>query len=143
MRFAAEVVATTVFWGLWAYVITPLVSLLLWFAGVQVFVEQMITLGGYQIFFERLMTYGLVVLVIMLTTFAWVTWNLRRYGARNTRTRERPAVTLKETAAVAGLDEGDVRRLQKARRVMVDFDDGDGLILLERRTGRRRSGIAR
>jgi poly-beta-1,6-N-acetyl-D-glucosamine biosynthesis protein PgaD len=46
LRLMAEATATALFWGMWLYVIMPLVSLLLWFAGVQVFVEQMLTLGG-------------------------------------------------------------------------------------------------
>jgi poly-beta-1,6-N-acetyl-D-glucosamine biosynthesis protein PgaD len=127
-QFAVEVTVTAIFWGLWLYVIAPLVSILLWLAGFQVFVEQMITLGGYEYLLEKLATYGLVVLGIMVTTFAWVVWNIRRYGNRNTRRRPPPLVTLKETAAVAGLQPDAIRRLQRQRRLVIDFDDQDRLV---------------
>lgn len=123
IRLAAEITATTLFWGLWLYVVMPLVSLLLWLAGIHVFVEQMITLGGYEAFLEKLITYGLVVLAIMLTTFAWVTWNLRRYGRHNVRTHELAAVTLAETAEAAGLDIAAVEELQSMKRFTLAFDD--------------------
>jgi poly-beta-1,6-N-acetyl-D-glucosamine biosynthesis protein PgaD len=123
LRLAAEVTATALFWGLWLYVVMPLVSLLLWLAGVQVFVEQMITLGGYEAFLEKLMTYGLVVLAIMLTIFAWVLWNVKHYGKRNTRSHELAAVTLAETAEAAGMEIEAVEKLQYLPRMILAFDD--------------------
>jgi poly-beta-1,6-N-acetyl-D-glucosamine biosynthesis protein PgaD len=128
MQWAVEVTLTAIFWGLWLYVIAPLVSILLWLAGVHVLVEQMITLGGYEYLLEKLSTYGLVVLGIMCVTFAWVLWNIRRYGKRNTRRRAPPPVTLKETAAMAGLKPDVLRRMQHERRLVIDFDEQDRLI---------------
>ena len=130
LRLAAEFAATTIFWGVWLYVIMPLVSLLLWFAGVQVFVEQMITLGGYEAFLEKLTTYGLVVFVIMLSTFAWVTWNLRHYGRHNIRTHQFAPVTLAETADVAGLDTAAAEQLQRMPRMTLAFDAQNRLLPL-------------
>lgn len=135
LRLAAEVVATTAFWGLWLYVIAPLISLVLWLAGVHVFVEQMITLGGYEYFLENLTNYGLVVLAIMLTIFAWVVWNRRRYGARNTRIHGQPAVTLSETATAAGLDPRTVRILRVQRRLVVGFDEQNRLLVMRKNKG--------
>jgi poly-beta-1,6-N-acetyl-D-glucosamine biosynthesis protein PgaD len=132
IRFFAEVTATAIFWGLWLYVVMPLVSLLLWLAGIDVFVEQMITLGGYQAFLEKLLTYGLVVLMIMLVVFVWVTWNVRRYGgAHNTRTRTLAPVTLAETAEAAGTEPDVIERLQMERRLVVGFDEQDRLLVFE------------
>lgn len=130
LRLAAEFAATTIFWGVWLYVIMPLVSLLLWLAGVQVFVEQMITLGGYEAFLEKLTTYGLVVLAIMLATFAWVTWNLRHYGRHNVRTHEIAPVTLAETADAAGLEATAVEQLQRTPRMTLAFDAQNRLLPL-------------
>jgi poly-beta-1,6-N-acetyl-D-glucosamine biosynthesis protein PgaD len=127
-QLALEVALTAIFWGLWLYVIAPLVSILLWLAGVQVFVEQMITLGGYEHLLGKLTTYGLVILGIVFTTFAWVVWNIRRYGRRNTRRRAPPLVTLKETASAAGMRPDAIRRLQRQRRLVIDFDDQDRLV---------------
>jgi len=109
----------------------PLVNLILWFAGVQVFVEQMITLGGYAVLIDQLMTYGLVVLLIMLVTLAWVIWNSRHYGRHNVRTHELAALTLAETADVAGLEVSVVEQLQYSARITLAFDEHNHLLPLE------------
>lgn len=132
LRFAAEVIATTAFWGLWFYVIAPLITLVLWLAGVHVFVEQMIVLGGYEFFLENFTNYGLVVLGIMLTIFAWVVWNQRRYGVRNTRIHGQPPVSLGEIATKAGLDPRTIRILRVQRRVVVGFDEQNRLLVMNK-----------
>ena len=126
----AEIVVTVLFWGLWLYLIMPLISLLLWFAGVYIFVDQMVTLGGYQSFIDTLYHYSLVVLAIMLTTFLWVWWNARRYGSvRNKRTLQPDSVSIAELAATADTTEDVIVALQSRRQVLVDFNDKLGLIL--------------
>ena len=124
-HFFVEVAATAVFWGLWAYFIAPLLSLLLWAGGVHVFVEEMITLGGYEALLEKLIGYGMVVLAIAIAVNAWVLWNVRRYGRRNTRVHELAAVTLAESAEAAGMEAGELQRCQNAKRLLVAFDDND------------------
>ena len=122
-HFIMEVAATAVFWGLWVYFITPLLSLLLWAGGVHVFVEEMITLGGYEALLQRLVGYGLVVLVIAIIVNVWIFWNVRRYGAHNTRTHELAPVTLIESADIAGMAAQDLEKCQNAKRLVVEFDD--------------------
>jgi len=139
-HFFVEVAATAVFWGLWAYFIAPLLSLLLWAGGVHVFVEEMITLGGYEALLEKLIAYGLVVLAIVVAVNAWVLWNVRRYGGHNTRTHELAAVTLVESADAAGMAEGELQRCQNAKRVLVEFDDGNRMQVREWREPRKGSG---
>lgn len=140
-RLAAEVAATTLFWGLWLYVITPLVSLLLWFMGVQIFVEQMITLGGYESFLDKLLQYGVVVLGIIAVTFSWVSWNLRHYGAHDHRTHQPSDVTLEETAAMAGLKPEALQKLQQQRRVIINFDRRDRVHIVKGSLRRKRPRI--
>lgn len=138
LQFAVEATVTALFWGLWLYVIAPMISVLMWLAGVQIFVEQMITLGGYEYFLDKLTDYGLVVLGIMCTTFGWVLWNLKRYGKRNTRRREPVPVSAQETAAVAGLRPEAVRRLQRQRRLVIDFDERNHVVPADQYVPRRR-----
>jgi len=134
-HFAMEVAATAVFWGLWAYFIAPLVSLVLWAGGIHIFVEEMITLGGYEALIEKLTTYGLVVLVIAAVVNAWVFWNIRRYGDHNVRTHELAPVTLAESADVAGLRSDELERCQRARRLAITFDADDRLQIQESNAG--------
>jgi len=144
-HFVMEVAATAVFWGLWAYFIAPLVSLLLWAGGVHVFVEEMITLGGYEVLLAKLTTYGLVILGIVVIVNAWVLWNVRRYGDHNTRTHELAAVTLVESADFGGLPARQLERLQQAKRVVVAFNEENKLRLQGEEEGatpvRQRGGV--
>jgi poly-beta-1,6-N-acetyl-D-glucosamine biosynthesis protein PgaD len=128
-RFALEITVTTVFWGLWLYVVMPLISALLWVAGVHVFVEQMFVLGGYEALIERLSAYGGVVLAMLAVISLWIAWNVRHYGHRNTRTHALAAVTLMEQGAAAGVDAERLADLHLARRLTVRFGDNEELIL--------------
>ena len=128
-RYIAEVVATSLFWGAWLYVVMPLVSLILWFAGIYVFVEQMVFLGGYEAFIEKLVEYGLVVFGIFVAITFWVGWNARRYGAHNTRLHFLAPVTLQETAGAAGLTAAVVQDLQARKRIEIDFNDFDHMLV--------------
>lgn len=132
-----EVLITTLFWGVWLYVVMPILSLILWIAGYQVFVEQMITLGGYETFLEKVNTYGLVVLLIMVATIIWVNWNLRHYGHHNTRTHMIADVTLAESAAVAGVDVAKLQQIQTTRRIVIEYDERDYLVQIEKDTQSR------
>jgi poly-beta-1,6-N-acetyl-D-glucosamine biosynthesis protein PgaD len=125
LQRAAEFTVTTLFWLAWLYLITPLVSLLLWIAGVQLFVDEMITRGGLQALIEDLLDYGLVVLGMLVVTVLWVNWNLRHYGGHNKRTHQPQPVSLDELAVASGLPLTKITEIRSARRLLLTFDDGD------------------
>jgi len=136
-QWTAEVAATALFWGLWAYFITPVLSIVLWYLGYQVFVEEMFELGGFEALREQLHRYGLVIFLIFFITACWVLYNRLRYGGtHNTRTHMLAPVTLAETADVAGLKLAQAEALQDAKRLVVSFDDADHLLLRKTRTRR-------
>lgn len=128
-RTALEVTVTSVFWGLWFYLVMPLVSALLWLAGIQVFVEQMIARGGYETLLDELSAYSGVVLLMLVAITLWIAWNKRHYGSHNTRTHALAAVTLMEEGAVAGVEPARLGELQEFRRLVVRFDDNDELVV--------------
>ena len=140
LQWTVEVAATALFWGLWAYFITPLLSLVLWYFGYQVFVEEMFELGGFEALQEQLRSYGLVIFSIFFVTGCWVMYNRLRYGgAHNTRTHMLAPVTLVETADVAGLKPAQAEAVQGAKRLVVSFDDSDHLLLRKSRATRASS----
>lgn len=122
-RRVAELMLTVVFWGLWAYLVTPLLSLLLWYVGIYLFVDRMITLGGYEAFAEQLVNYGSVVFVMWLLLTLWVTWNMRRYGQNNRRTVPPPHVTRAEMAAAMKLPVETLDQLSASRISYLHFDN--------------------
>jgi poly-beta-1,6-N-acetyl-D-glucosamine biosynthesis protein PgaD len=129
-RLIFEFAATTFFWGVWAYFVTPLVTLILWYAGFRVFFAEMVERSGYQAFVEQLEQYGMVVLAMLLATLAWVYWNARRYGGvYNIRTRTLAPVSLMESADMAGLSPEEVERIQYCPRLVVDFTRHNHLVV--------------
>jgi biofilm PGA synthesis protein PgaD len=132
LQRAAEFTITTLFWLAWLYLIMPLVSLLLWMVGVQLFVDEMITGGGLQALIEELLHYGLVVLGMLVVTLIWINWNLRHYGGHNKRTHQPLPVSLDELAADSGLPPTEITEIQKARRLLITFDDRDHPVIRAR-----------
>ncbi len=121
-RRVAELMITVVFWGLWVYLVTPLLSLMLWFIGIYLFVDRMITLGGYEAFAEQIVNYGSAVFVMWLTLTLWVIWNLRRYGQHNRRTEPPPYVTDDQMAEAMHLPVGTISRAHASRHIHLHFD---------------------
>jgi len=121
-RNVAALMITVLFWGLWVYLVTPLLSLALWFIGIYLFVDRMITLGGYEVFAEQLVNYGSAVIVMWLLLTLWVIWNLRRYGQHNRRTEPSPYVTDEQIAEAMHLPVGTISRAHASRHIHLHFD---------------------
>lgn len=131
-RLLIEAAATTFFWGVWIYLVTPLVTLALWYAGIRVFQSEMVEQSGYQAFIEQSEQYGMVVVAMLVITLAWVFWNVRRYGGiYNTRTRSLAPVSLMESADMAGLAPEEVEQIQDCRRLVLDFTAHNHVIVRE------------
>jgi len=124
-RNAAELVITVLFWGLWVYLITPLLSLGLWFIGIYLFVDRMITLGGYEVFAEQLVNYGAVVIVMWLVLTLWVIWNQRRYGRHNRRAEQSPSVTDAQLAETMHLSTKIISHAHVSRHIYLHFDQNE------------------
>ena len=136
----AEVTITAFFWAAWLYLIMPLLSLLLWFAGIHLFVEEMIVRGGYEALLGELLHYGLAILGMLVVISLWVIWNRQHYGRRNLRVNQPPAVSVDEMAQYAGVSQKDLRTLQDRRDLRVTFDEQDRLVISASAKSRRGSG---
>jgi poly-beta-1,6-N-acetyl-D-glucosamine biosynthesis protein PgaD len=130
LRFAIEVGATTFFWGMWAYFVAPLLSLVLWYFGFRLFFEEMVGRSGYQAFIEQLENYGLAILAMLIVTLAWIYWNRNRYGGvYNTRKHMMAPVSLLESADMAGLPPEQLEQVQARSWLLLDFCEHDRLIV--------------
>ncbi len=120
---ATELFVTVLFWGLWSYLITPLVSLVLWSTGIYLFTERMISMGGYQAFSDQLVNYATFIGAMGALLALWVIWNQQRYGRRDKRNVIPDHVSEKQVEEVTGLDQGIVDELRRARRIAMHFRD--------------------
>ncbi|UCH53598.1 MAG: poly-beta-1,6 N-acetyl-D-glucosamine synthase [Pseudomonadota bacterium] len=128
-RRALEVLLTTLFWGLWAYLVAPMLSLFLWFGGVYLFVDRMIVLGGYEAFARELATYSAVVIAMWVALTGWVIWNQLRYGRRNRRTVIPRHVSEAEMARSMGLATACVGALRRSQTIALHFSQEKRVIV--------------
>jgi poly-beta-1,6-N-acetyl-D-glucosamine biosynthesis protein PgaD len=118
---------TVLFWGVWLYLVLPLVSLLLWAFGVRLFIEQ-IRNGGYEGLRAPLIAYSSALLVLVSLLALWIAWNVTRYGGRSDRrTVKRAEVPDWVVRGAFHLDESLVSVLRSERLVRVDLDS-DGVV---------------
>lgn len=118
-------VLTVLFWGLWLYLVLPLVSLLLWFFGVRLFIRE-IAEGGYEGLRSSLVAYSSVLLVLVGLLGFWIAWNVARYGGeKDRRTAKKAEAADAEVRQAFHLDESLLARLRGERLVRLDLD-GDG-----------------
>lgn len=121
-RHLAEISVTIIFWAIWTYLVIPLFSLLLWFAGVYLFVDRMIQMGGYHSFAEKLGAYGVSVAAMAALLAVWVYWNRRRYGDRERRTARPAPVSEARVAQAMGLAPTTVANVRSQKEVSVHFE---------------------
>ena len=120
---------TVLFWGVWLYLVLPLVSLLLWAFGVRFLAEQ-IRQGGYEGLVGSLITYGVVLLVLVSLLALWITWNVVRYGgSHDRRTVKRAEVPDWVVRGKFHVDESLLSVLRAERLVRVDFE-GDNVVMI-------------
>jgi poly-beta-1,6-N-acetyl-D-glucosamine biosynthesis protein PgaD len=124
---------TVLFWGVWLYLVLPLVSLLLWAFGVRFLVEQ-ISQGGFEGLLGSLVTYGVILLVLVSLLALWITWNVVRYGGssdrRTVKRAEVPDWVVRETFRI---DAGLLSILRAERLMRVDFKGDDVMVIADAR----------
>ena len=121
---------TLLFWGVWLYLVLPLVSLVLWFFGVRFFILE-IAEGGYEGLRDSLLAYSSVLLVLVGLLALWIAWNVTRYGGeKDRRTAKREEVKDAEVRKAFHLDESLLSTLRGERLVRVDLD-GDGVVVMK------------
>jgi len=120
---------TTLFWIAWFYLITPLLSLVMWLAGIKLFVDEMLVQDGYVSLLVELRTYGMIILAILLIMLVWIDWNLRRYGHHEQRHQQPVPVSKQEMAQHSGMTEENLAALHDSRNATVDYDEEDRLLV--------------
>jgi poly-beta-1,6-N-acetyl-D-glucosamine biosynthesis protein PgaD len=124
---------TVLFWGVWLYLVLPLVSLLLWAFGVRFLVVQ-IRRGGYEGLLASLITYGVVLFVLVGLLAFWIAWNVVRYGgSSDRRTVKRAEVPDWVVRGKFRIDDSRLSVLRAERLVRVDFEGDDVVVIADAR----------
>lgn len=124
---------TVLFWGIWLYLVLPLVSLLLWAFGVR-FLGIQIRRGGDEGLLGSLINYGVVLLVLVSLLALWIAWNVVRYGgSSDRRTVKRAEVPDWVVRGKFRIDDSLLSVLRAERLVRVDFEGDDVVVIADAR----------
>ena len=119
---------TLIFWGLFAYFIRPLVTLVVWIIGYWRFYDVMIESHGIDHLARLLLIYGVILLCIALLLIGWSMYNLLRYGHNEKRTSHPTPATPEMLAEYFMVDPEDVRTWQETRRLVLNFDSAGRIV---------------
>ncbi|MEJ2108204.1 MAG: poly-beta-1,6-N-acetyl-D-glucosamine synthase [Acidiferrobacteraceae bacterium] len=120
---------TAAFWGLWSYLVAPLLSLLLWLGGIYLFTDRMIELGGYYAFGEQLVSYAGITFAMWAGLSVWVLWNMFRYGRRNNRLRRPEMLEDEVVAQRMGLSGESIQSVQHRQHVFLHYNEHLHMVL--------------
>jgi len=123
LRKFVEDFITVVCWGLYLYLLLPLLTLVLWVFGVKTIYDQIIGAKGYEELVRLLQNGGITVLIIFLIVSGWTyynyLWFLRRGERRGGQVKISSDV---EMAGMLGTDSTAMGEIRKARRLEIRVD---------------------
>jgi biofilm PGA synthesis protein PgaD len=114
---------TLVFWVIFGLLFRPVLTLLAWLAGGYFATESMVHQQGFAALLEKGGLYLLVIALISALLLGWAWYNLLRFRNNERRTRQPAPVSVAAQAALYGLEEGHLARLQQQRRLVLEIDE--------------------
>lgn len=130
----SEMILMFISWSLWVYLVTPLISLVVWVAGAYLFKKEMLSPYSLEMFSNAL-NYGGVLLVMWVFTAFWIIWNHSRYSKKNRRNTKAPMVTMEQLSEKTNLSSESITYLRKTKESFLHFDDDDHPIIDKNITG--------
>lgn len=123
----ATAIFTFIFWMLWFFLWTPLITLIGWLMGFDVFYLEIFELEGYQALLADLNVFLLCVTIFGGALGLWALYNYLRFRGVDRRSALSP-VTSGQLADFFELDESVVRQHRDCQWLTVSFDP-DGRII--------------
>jgi poly-beta-1,6-N-acetyl-D-glucosamine biosynthesis protein PgaD len=97
LRSITEMSFTGVVWVIWAYLLLPVINIILWLLGFKYFNIAVFEKLGYREFLELMGKVGWLVVIVFLVMRLWGYYNYVRFGKR-TRRKSSPPVTIEQLA---------------------------------------------
>ena len=76
---------TVIMWGLWVYLLLPLLNIIFWLLGVRHFYVEIIEKGGYLEFLNLVERMGWTILIVFVILRLWGFYNYKRFVGLNRR----------------------------------------------------------
>ena len=128
-RRRKEAAFTALMWSLYAYLWTPLISLLAWWAGLDIAYESMIEDGGFQGLLVVLRWYIVSITLIFIIIAAWSSSNRRRFR-NNERRHSIPPVSDQELMFDFGVASGQLEMMRSSSVMSINLDETGNINLI-------------
>lgn len=117
VRKITEAGFTGLVWGIWAYLLLPIINIIIWLLGFKYFHFSVIEQVGYIELQDMLGQLGWTVLVVFIILRMWGYYNYHRFGKRNKRS-EVPRLTVEKLAKHYNIPIDEVRELKMKKEVV-------------------------
>lgn len=117
LRNIVELTFTGFVWGIWAYLLLPLVNIVMWVVGLRFIEISVIEQLGYKEMIDLMGKMGWIVLIVFLVLRLWGFYNYKRYGQRTRRKGSMP-VTIEQLAAHFQIPAEEVKDMQSKKEIV-------------------------
>jgi len=118
-RNITEVTFTGFVWGIWAYLLLPLVNIIMWIVGLRLIEKSVIEQLGYAEMLALISKMGWIVLIVFLILRLWGLYNYKRFGKRSRRKSSSP-VTVEQLAAHFQVPAEQVEYMRSQKEIVWD-----------------------
>jgi poly-beta-1,6-N-acetyl-D-glucosamine biosynthesis protein PgaD len=124
-RKITEMGFTGVIWAVWAYLLLPVINLIMWILGLSFIHISVVEQVGYIEFIGLMSRMGWIVLTVFLVLRLWGYYNYYRFGKRSRR-KSNISLTTAEMAASFNISESKILKMQQDNEVYFpSFEDND------------------
>jgi poly-beta-1,6-N-acetyl-D-glucosamine biosynthesis protein PgaD len=117
LRTITELSITGLVWGIWIYLLLPIVNVLLWILGFRYFYVEVFEKVGYLEFFELISKMGWIILIVFVIFRSWGYYNYWRFGKRNKR-RNVSASSINQFAEYFKIHPEEVKELMSKKEII-------------------------
>jgi biofilm PGA synthesis protein PgaD len=122
LRNGIELSVTTIAWTIWIYLLIPLVTWLLWYAGIRVTFLEHFIMDNMKGLASVIGYYSIGIVGILLVFFMWSSYNRFRFRGHDRRTHGRN-VTEKELSEFFNIPADDIEKARTIKQMSVVFKD--------------------
>lgn len=116
-RNVTEMTFTGFAWGVWVYLLLPVVNFVLWILGLRYINFAVLEQIGYKEFVDLMSKIGWSILIVFLILRLWGYYNYVRFGKQSKR-KVTPLTTIEQLAEHYHIPVDDVRRMRSEKEVI-------------------------
>ena len=117
LRKITEWSITSLMWGLWLYLLLPLINIILWLLGFHYFFVEVVEKAGFLNLLDLLKKTGISILVVFGVIRIWGYYNYLRFKKKERR-KNVSAATTQQLSEFFQISQGQVLRLQSEKEVI-------------------------